>query len=262
MPALDASILTVNYITKNYSGPYTLYLSGGVDSQAMLYAWHISGVPFDTFSAVYHDSLNSHDIVTLQQFCQDHSINVNYHDFDVEKFLQQEHEYYANRYRCGSPQITTFMKLADLTQSGTVIMSGNFILDKYTGIPDRNNFSLYHYGIASGKSIVPWFFLETCEIAYAFQKSKSIRNSNKSQDSYQRKVATYQVHGFPVIPQETKFNGFEKIKEKYDTNPPRVPTLHEKLSRLPGQTSNRNFDLLYRNKYEAKFFNYKYVVQC
>jgi hypothetical protein len=64
------------------------------------------------------------------------------------------------------------------------------------------------------------------------------------------------LNGYSEI--KTKINGFEKLKILYDTNPPRQPTIQEKISRLSNQTSNRNFDLLYRNKYESKFSKYKY----
>lgn len=260
---LNAAQYTVEYIAKNYPAPYTLYLSGGVDSQAMLYAWHRSGVPYQTFSAVYNNALNEHDLVYLRTFAAQHNIPVTYHDFDLLAFLANEHDAYANRYRCGSPQITTFMKLADLTEQGTVCMSGNFILKpKMVGIPDRNNFSLYYYGLLSGKSIVPFFFLETCELAYAFETQIPEIMIHHEPGSYPDKVLGYQHYGFPVIKQKSKLNGFERVKDFYDANPPRQPTLEEKFARLSGQTSNRIFDLLHRNKYEAKFQKYKYVVRC
>lgn len=261
---LQAAQLTIQYIVQNYPAPYTLYLSGGVDSQAMLYAWHQSGVPYQTFSAVYNQNLNSHDLCDIEKFSKDLGVEVDYHDFDLIDFLETQHEHYANTYRCGSPQITTFMRLADLTDAGTVIMSGNFILKPGfgTGIPDRNNFSLYYYGLTSGRNIVPFFFLETCELAHAFDTEIPEISAEHTAGSYTDKVAAYSYYGFPVIAQATKLNGFERLKELYDTNPPRMPTVAERISRLPWQASDRNFDMLYRNKYEAKFFKYKYVTKC
>lgn len=274
LPPFDAAIFTIEHIVKNYPAPYTLYLSGGVDSQAMLYAWHKSGVPYKTFSAVYNESLNEHDLCTLREFSAQHNITIDYHDFDLKSFLENEHDYYANEYYCGSPQITTFMKLADLTQNGTVIFSGQFIMKERNlgllGIPDRNNWSLYNYGVKSGKNIVPYFFLETCELAYAFDTTLPEIREVHIDGAYTDKVAAYQHYGFPVIGQldnltgytekKSKLNGFEKIKIMYDTDPPRQPTPQDRVSRIIGQISNRNFDLLYRNKYEAKFFKYKYYI--
>ena len=266
LSALEAAQHTIEYITQNYPAPYTLYLSGGVDSQAMLYAWHKSGVPYKTFSATYNQSLNDYDIHNLREFSAQHNINIDYHDFDLISFLENEHDYYANEYRCGSPQITTFMKLADLTTEGTVIFSGQYIMKEKQngnlGIPDRNNWSLYHYGIKSNKNIVPFFFLETNELAYAFDVMLPEIQVFHTPGSYMDKVKCFQLNGFPVIEQEQGFNGFEKIKIMYDTNPPRLPTVQEKISKLPSQTSTRNFDVLYRNKYEVSFIKYKYVARA
>ena len=271
---LEEAVYTVEYITKNYPAPYTLYVSGGVDSQAMLYAWHKSGVPYETFSAVYNETLNEHDLCTLREFSEQHNITIKYHDFDLISFLENEHDYYANEYYCGSPHITTFMKIADLTTEGTVIFAGQFIMKEKNrgrlGIPDRNNFSLYHYGIKSKKNIVPYFFLERCELAYAFDVMTPEILACHTPGSYGDKVKAFQIYGFPVIGQvdklsgyeevKAKITGFEKLKNLYDTNPPRQPTVQEKISRITGQASNRNFDLLYRNKYEVKFFKYKYIL--
>lgn len=261
---LDAAQATIEYITKNYPPPYTLYLSGGVDSQAMLYAWYKSGVDFRTFSAVYNGDLNQHDLNDLELFNTDYNIEINYHNFDLLYFLESEHERYAHTYRCGSPQITTFMKLLDLNMNGTAIMSGNFIVSsRYaTGIPDRNNFSLYYYGLKSGRSVVPFFFLETHDLAHAFNCEIPEIKKHHTPGGYTDKVAAYQYYGFPVRGQQSKINGFEKVKELYDHKPPRMPSINDIINRIPGQTSNRNFDLLYRNKFESKFHQYKYFVQC
>lgn len=265
LSALDAASYTINYITNNYPEPYTLYLSGGVDSQAMLYAWKISGVPFDTFSAIYNNHFNLHDLKHLKLFADKHNIKIKFKDFDVITFLETEHPNYANQYLCGSPQITTFMKLADLTKMGTVIMSGNFIR-RFNGLPDANNFALYNYGEFSKKYFVPWFFLETGELAHAFTTSDEeliyLTEGKSNIGGYRTKVALYQHNGFPVIEQEDKLNGFEILKEYYDTNPPSYPSIQDKLFRTSNQISTRNFDLLYRNKYEAQFSQYKYILRC
>lgn len=258
IPALGAAHQTIYHIANNYPKPYTLYLSGGVDSQAMLYAWHTSGVEYQTFSAVYNFESNKSDLVALERFAKLHNIKINFQNFDLINFLETEHDEYANNYICGSPQITTFMKLSDLTPEGTAIFSGNFIHNGHVWITS-NNFGLYHYGKKSYKSIVPFFFMETMDLAYSFTDNDY---TDTITSDYGKKVALYQGHGFPVLPQTSKLNGFEKIKEYYDETPPRQPSVQERMVRTDGQISVRNFDLLYRNKYERKFSNYKYNVLC
>lgn len=258
LSALSAAHLTIFDIVKKYPQPYTLYLSGGVDSQAMLYAWHTSGVKFSTFTAVYNHDLNKHDLLPLEAFSKLHQIEIDYKKFDLFNFLETEHDYYANTYFCGSPQITTFMKLASLTKKGTAIMSGNFIRLK-VGIPDSNNAGLFHYNKLANKNFIPWFFLESMDLAHGFAINDYALDIS---DPYYHKVALYQSHGFPVLPQQEKQNGFEKVKEWYDENAEVNLTVQDRLTRKVGQTSNRNFDILYRNKYEAKFSYIKYNMLC
>jgi hypothetical protein len=272
---LKAAIKTVKHITKNYPAPYTLCLSGGVDSQAMLYAWKESGVKFETCCAIYNTWLNDYDIAQLKEFAKRENIKIKYIDIDVIKFLEEEHDTYANKYECGSPQITTFMKIADTIAGGTVIMSGNFKSDM-SGVPDYNNFAMFKYGLYSKRSIVPWFFAETEELFHSFEyyyKQGDIQSSEgfdsegfdvepktAAKIQYETKIYKYQNFGFPVIPQESKQNGFERIKEIYDMRQEGI-SKKDKLIRTPRQHSIRNFDILFRNKYELKFAKYSYNVK-
>jgi hypothetical protein len=258
MNSIDAAIHTVNTIVKKYPPPYTLLVSGGVDSQGMLYAWHLSGHKFKAISAVYNFSSNLYDLTTLGIMSELYKIDINYYNFDLINFLQTEHEHYANKFLCGSPHMTTFMKLADLHKDETVILSGNFLVNNNPRI-SANHYGLYHYGTKSNPNFIPFFYLETKELAHSFVENKY---TNEFKDVYSKKVSIYQSNGFPVLPQTKKMNGFEKIKDWFDENPPRQPTVEEKILRKSGQGSNRIFDLLYRNKFEYKFSKYKYYHIC
>jgi len=256
--ALDAAIKAVVYISENYPPPYTLLLSGGVDSQAMLWAWHKSKVPYKTLSAVYNHNLNDHDLETIRTFAANHDISINFTDFDLFNFLETEYESYSDKYFCGSPQICTFMKIADGVKEGTVIMSGNFIQRDQIVIP-RNVAGLWHYKKLSNRNVIPYFFLETEDLAWAFNEYSW---EVPVKFNYDVKVKTYQNFDFPIIPQEKKYNGFEKVKDWYDTNYKKPIPLENKVAKIMGQGSNRTFDLLYRNKFEVKFSQYKYVYKC
>jgi hypothetical protein len=266
--ALEASINAVNYIVGNYPSPYTLMLSGGVDSQAMLYAWINSKHKFNTFSAVYNFRSNWHDIETINKFSSLYNTSIYFYAFDLLNFLEKEHDDYARKYFCGSPHVTACMKMADLVQEGTTIFSGNCIYPNDTKFVTMNVLGLLHYANLSGKSVVPYFLCETEEIAHSFKKTKEIeilrQESKKEKDAYKFKVLYYHSNGFPVIPQEDKFTGFEKIKEYYDDDSrlPRPITNIDRAWRLPRQISKRNFDLLFRNKYEAMFATHKYTCIC
>lgn len=277
---LAAALFNIDYIIENYPPPYTLYLSGGVDSQAMLYAWVKSGHPFQTFSAVYNFKSNWYDLQTCATFAQQLGVNINYVDFDLINFLETEHHLYASKYQTGSPQFTTFIKLASLTTEGTVIFSGEcpgrkqFLNPQSPPIvmPGDNQLGLYFYGKLDNKPIIPWFFIETEMITYSWNYSgptyakdakrlseAELEQYKDKKTGYNTKVSIYQQNGYPVIPQEKKLNGFEKIKEWYDDNSPRLPIPTDKFAKgING--SKRIFDLLYRNKYEDKMPIYSYMV--
>lgn len=269
---LEAAHYNIDFICKNYPPPYTLMLSGGVDSQAMLYAWHTSGKKFETFSGVYNFNLNDQDLSCLKEFSQKNNISVNFVDFDLLNFLETEHISYVYRYRCGSPHMTTFMKMSEMITEGTVLLSGNFI-HPFSRKPliDKNNFGLYKYAKISNKNMVPYFFCETEELAYSFkynqqQVHRAYGHENSqpadleyNKSSYDQKVTLYQVNEFPVIKQEYKMTGFEKVKDYYDEKYKHLITNQMILARtFATQTSKRTFDLLLRNKYEREFLKDKY----
>lgn len=243
---LEAAIKTVLYIRDNYPSPYIIYLSGGIDSQAMLYAWHLSNIPFQTHTAVYNNDLNKDDYETIVQFGEKLNIKINLVPFDLFSFLDTEHEYYAKTFLTGSPQFTSFMKIVSQQKKGTAIMSGDFLrpnvdynhfinfnkpkIISYTGIPDKNAMGLLHFAIKSNLKFVPWFFLETEMLAHSFYRypnldiakkfniSKTFINSKYG--NYFYKTALYQENEFPVIPQTNiqrgKYNGFEMVKTYFD----------------------------------------------
>lgn len=266
---LDAAVHTVQHITENYKPPYILMLSGGVDSQAMLYSWHVSGYNYTASSFVYNNGMNNHDLGTLKQFAAKNGIYVNFIDFDLLSFLKNEHVNYAKKYRCGSPHITTFLKLSEYFNEGTVIFSGNYINQNtlHASPIDQNNFTLYRYARITQKSMVPYFFLETEDLAYSFQFKPLKRQSEVPRvfldgnflEGYNYKVKIYQDNGFPVIGQDKKFTGFELVKDYYDQHYSHLIKVSDRLQRTSYQPSQRTFDLLLRNKYEALYHQDKYI---
>lgn len=284
--ALEASQHTIKYIVNSYPPPYRLYLSGGVDSQAMLYAWHLSGIEYETYSAVYNHNLNEHDLVALKNFADIYKIHINFVDFDLISFLRDEHDFYAKTYLTGSPQFTSFMKMVSLQEQGTAIMSGNFLQrqesgfmenKKYTNYPCKNGIGLYHYARKTNKNFIPFFFLERPELAYAFTLTDyvnqfmlnygNIESTNSVLENdlgklvpYLIKNALYQSHGFPVLRQYKKLNGFEKVKDFFDENYTVPDNIANKLQRIHLQTSKRVFDVLYRNRYEVRLAQTNYYV--
>lgn len=274
--ALDSAYLTIEHIIKNYPKPHFLFVSGGADSQAMLYAWHTLGFPYKAISVTYNNLMNDHDLETLKIFSKKNNIAIDYTNFDVLNFLKGEYFEYVDEYRCGSPHICTHMKISELISEGTAIFGGSYMDYDNPSFVDKNNWGLYKYAKITKRSIVPYFFMETIDLAYSMTTKlpSRLEKTNGEKIIFQdingnvakydpihinKKSDIYQYNGFPVVGQDHKITGFEKIKDYYDGIDTPI-SIQDILQRLPLQTSKRKFDILLRNKYEYKYRQDKYEV--
>lgn len=247
---ITAAIEAVNDIVENYPAPYNVLVSGGIDSQAMLYAWKMSNHPFNAVSFRYNQDFNWHDIRTLSQFCEQENLEYKIIDFDYLDFLENEYDSIARKYCCSSPQIAMHIKMA-MSLPGTRIFSGNFLSSQSATLSDAI-LGIYRFSMTEeGKDTIPYFFLHTPELAYSLNW---LRYSNPDDfgSDYEQRVIEYQAMGFPIIPQEKKFTGFEKFKEHYDSH---QYVLMDKDNRLRyhDKPSHRPFDWLFRYPYENMF---------
>lgn len=243
---IDAALLTIDLITKTYPAPYTLMCSGGEDSQAMLWAWKLSGVPFNVVSVRYVTDgvfYNEHDLATLLQFVEKNNIVVQYYDFDVIDFLENGHHDIATKFDCASPQISTYIKMTELVKTGTILFSGNSIKNATNtkmGVINWILLSMHRYSLFlketnADRQLIPFFFLHHPKLAYGFQPHL-----------IKHKYDAYVKNGFEIIPIK-KQNGFERIKEHYDQYKNRVSVADRlKYNTMP---SNRVMDLLFRYPY-------------
>jgi hypothetical protein len=245
MPPLEAAFQFVPQELEKYPKPYNLMVSGGADSQAMLLIFKHLGIHFNCYTARYENDYNKHDLVQLFQFCRLHGIHINIIDFNFQNFIDTEYHRYAIKYECSSPQIMTHARIGEDLE-GTRIYAGNFIaaLSSYT-FAQRG---LYRYAEKSGKSIIPSFLSITPELAYS---TEQFLNDVKSGSSHDDKVKVYHAAGLPIIPQEKKYTGFEKIKEDYEIKfAYKVTTQIKLMSYSKNNRSRQVFDMLLRYPYE------------
>lgn len=245
--SLSAAVEVIKKITSTYPGPYTLMCSGGVDSQAMLWAWQQSGKPFEAVAVKYISNdifFNDYDLAELNTFATTYKIPINYQNLDVISFLNGPLNEVSTAYDCASPQICTHIYMTKFIVEGTVIFAGNFGSERFKPALSYHQLGLHRYAMSmesdTSKKIIPFFFLHNQELANSFVLSKWDNWMNE----YDLKCQIYQMNGYPVIPQNKKFNGFEKLKEYYDLFENQVP----KKTRLSysDMRSFRVFDLLYR----------------
>jgi len=255
LDCLESLVAYVHRISDTYPSPFTLFVSGGIDSQTMLYVWKLSGVPFNAVHVRYN-GFNDHDIEECKLFCDRERIELSYLDFDILDFLENHLDHYATIYQCASPQLCTHMRFSELVSGGTKVFSGNIPYPGRLSI-DNTIFGLQRYATITNSSIIPFFLMSDSAVAKSsvIQMNRNDEGlSSLHHDPYLFKCARYEMLGIPIIPQSNKLTGFERLKDYYDAFGDRV-TVKMKLahSSLP---SKRVFDQLFRNKYLIKFKNH------
>jgi hypothetical protein len=238
----------ISDITKEYPKPYYLMLSGGIDSQCMLWLWKQAGVPFipTSFRYIHHEIFyNQHDLEILLNVADINNVEIQYIDFDVIQFLETELYEYAIKYKCTSPQICSHMKMADMIEGGTVIFGGNFAAHSFY---TYTILGLERYARLSGRSTIPFFLLHDAELAgaasYIDPASHGLEYHVSKKKHYDAKITSIKELEIPILPQSDKLTGFEKIKDLYDTQHSRVSSKDKILfSKMP---SKRVFDILFR----------------
>ena len=224
-------------IYNRYPKPLTLMVSGGVDSQAMAYAFKTAGVPVDYIMAFYNDGVNDDDIFSTS-FYNFYSIPVELIGLDIVNFHENMLFEWAKTYENNSPHILSHCKIASLVIEGTVISSGSVVTKQNHGQMDYSVFGLERYSRTSGQSMIGYFFTHDPCLMWSM---RDLVSSNK--DFYQAKVDIYRQAGFPVVPQPVgKRHGFENLKILYDGKP--VPS--KTRLRYADKPSARPYDLLFR----------------
>ena len=225
------------HIYQTRQGPLTLMVSGGVDSQAMAYAFHTSGVPCRYVSARYNGGLNDHDILSTS-FYDDHGIPVEFIDIDLIHFHEVELKGWANTYQNYSPHLLAHCKIASTIKEGTVVSSGAIVTRQNLSETSYSVFGLERYARISNQSVIGFFFAYCPHLVYATRDILV----DQLEDMYAAKVEVYLRAGFPVIPQTKKFHGFELLKDLYDDREI-DPKVRRRYTRY---RSARNYDLLFR----------------
>lgn len=221
-------------------GPYpALCFSGGVDSQAMLHCFAEADVEAHVIIFTFNDGLNKHDSDHAKMYCLEHDIPYREIEFDVMSFLARDNTDVTRTYGNISPHFNTHYRFVEiLTHLG------------YTGVcfggqaPDRN---LGSYGNNLSKNVMHWanisdrfqianqgsFLSFSPELAWAITLSTPSLDNPDYTDStklkenytlykelenerYHLKVKGFESMGFSIIPQETKFTGFELLKEYFE----------------------------------------------
>lgn len=229
-------------IYMDYPGPLTLLVSGGVDSQAMAYAFKTAGIPFRAVTVRYNNGINDYDFKPSLGFYRRHDIAVETLGLDLLAFHYDEMWSFAERYQNHSPHFLTHLKLASMITEGTVVSAGCIINRSAPSIGrmDYSAFGFERYSRIAGQPMVGYFFTYDPHLVY--ETLRIIPKWTSNDFYYETKCQLYWDAGFPVYPQSQKLHGFERLKEFFDTH-------HVGRSdrlRYKGRKSQRPYDLLFR----------------
>lgn len=227
-PSKEAEKSAFYYYKKYRNKKIILCISGGLDSLVMAESFLKAGVPFFASIWKYKNNLNTYDIKTAIQFCEENKIDYEIEECDLELFYRNYlHFYYGVKYLCDSPQVAVHLYfLEKLSKKPGIALflpweSPSFDYDKNT---QKNTLRIimhpcylaYHrYFYLNQLAGTAYFLIGRSALLYSFLKLpivKQVMNWNMKLKPYQIKTIMYRQGGFLSKPQKGKFTGFDKMK--------------------------------------------------
>ena len=213
-----------------------LCLSGGVDSQAMVLAWQEAGLSFDTYILRFNNELNKQDYDHAIDFCRINNVSYHVINFDVVTFLSRDNYNLGIKYKSGSPHFNVHYKLVELLRDRghTGVCFGGLTptknLNDWGKNFDKNAFhfvsiqDVFEIPVQSSfLSFYPQLSWAVTLLTKSFDEVHEVENGRTAKEflklidiRYPLKVAGYIKAGFNVIPQATKYTGFELVKKYYE----------------------------------------------
>lgn len=211
-----------------------LAFSGGIDSQAMIQCFIEAGIKFDVFILTFTDDMNSQDVDHARLFAEKHNFKLNEIELDIISFLTRDSYEMGIEYKCTSPQFAShyvmYDKIREMGYTG-ICCGGTAFAKSLEGWGPTLSAAQSNYVEYSKKHSFPvlgnflgydpylcWAIaLQTPSFDSSWKIGLEPNNDYLGQQHlrYLAKVEGYRNTGFDIIPQETKFNGFEKVKEYF-----------------------------------------------
>jgi len=223
--------------SKTLGNSPALCLSGGIDSQAMVLCWQEAGLKFDVIIGVFKDGLNKHDSDHAKMFCEKHSIPYKELEIDIVKLLTSQNYLISQKYKSYSPHFNVHYKMVEILakQGYTGTCFGGVTPYQRNG-SYGGNFSGAPFHFLKIQDILPIpmqgsFLSFYPELTWAIGLQAEGLSHKENRDSsqlknketsdylnklrYTQKTDAYIQTGLDVMPQETKFTGFELVKEHF-----------------------------------------------
>jgi hypothetical protein len=226
-------------------------LSGGIDSQALLHIWHEQKIPYTAVTFDFSNGFNSKELSEAQQYADSLGIPLKVIKLDVMRFLSRDLKEFAKEYNMLSPQFSVhayFLEtIRKLGYTGAVLGGNGFSpqpdslsfkvseaqlldLEKYSeksNFPVISSFLNFDKDLCIALSLVTptvdeydnaWLLDPSTKFKFDPTIRSLVPTIEISADArYDSKIQSYKRLGCKIIPQDTKKNGFEEIKDYYSS---------------------------------------------
>ena len=239
---MSHAVSQFQYIYESTGKTPIVTLSGGIDSQAVMYAAAKSKVPFEVVSMRFNKDLNSHDLITGQELAKSLGITIRYIDINIIQFYTTgKYLDYIDPYQNSSPQMAALLWMYEqITSNNNIIIgTGNPIIKHASGWSGMNNYTLFAWErFCQIKDFAMIGFFWWYSPALFGSLYTETAEDFASVEPYEFKCDIYKKNGFKIIPQSGKQNGFENVKKVFFELYPKTTTPYDTFYRYPHQEKN------------------------
>lgn len=241
----EALFYNANMMAENYTQPFDVLLSGGIDSEVVVRMFHKLGVKQNVYTFRLEDNLNKVDVDFAKSICNELGIKLNLIDFNLKKWFENEAE--AIYKKTWFPVIEKLVRFSYFEYLDNVIImgegepywrrenaeafseSGNRVRDTDYSTKSEWRFHLAEYdfmnslyGKLTNRTIIGEWYLYVPEVIMSFHKLPVIKRLLN--DEIKGKISSWssrtEIHQeiFPTIRPKPKLVGYEGLGEP--TNKP------------------------------------------
>lgn len=219
----EECINSAKLIRDEIDGPLVVFLSGGIDSEAMLLSFYLAGIPVSVVIIRLEDNYNAHDIYFAINMCEQFGIKYNIINIDVVKLWEDVFWSDYSQFQMVSPMTSVPMYVIDNYTDGVpVIGMGDSYVER---TPATNDYYtvFFEFDTAVDKFFnererigIASFFQYTPEQVLSFFNSNQYDKFMKTSKRIRLSSITpwkwliYNEH-FPEIKPKLKHHGYEIV---------------------------------------------------
>ncbi len=229
--------------------PIWVCSSGGIDSEVACRAFYDQDIPFSVLTLEHREGTNAHDIRFAVKWCEERGVSQKIVPIDMERFLTEDIEKYAERYIAIHPFRYFQLKLLEIVEEMggfAVLCSGEQIYhsDMSKKVLTRSDMVI---SVSNGTAMPlawctqhktehePYFHFATPELCLSYIRQPLISFAlDNPEYVFRHPVNTYALKrmaylsAWPDMEGRFKYHGYERLKEglfqhAYDT-------LHKKFA--------------------------------